>query len=56
VAGPLVGGLVIHALGVHVVYLIAAILTFSGAWCVSREVAQFARFRRGPGTGVYSTS
>jgi len=56
VVGPLVGGLVIHAFGVHMVYLIAAILTFSGAWCVSREPGQLARFRRGPGNGVYSTS
>jgi MFS family permease len=55
VAGPLVGGLVIHAFGVHMVYLIAAILTFSGAWCVTRELASFARFRPGPGRGVYFT-
>lgn len=38
IAGPLVGGLVIHALGIHAVYLIAAILTFSGAWLVGREL------------------
>ena len=38
VAGPLVGGLVIHAFGIHAVYLIAAILTFSGAWLVGREL------------------
>jgi len=55
VVGPLVGGLVIHAFGVHMVYLVAAILTFSGAWCVTRELGQLARFRQGPGTGVYST-
>jgi predicted MFS family arabinose efflux permease len=56
VAGPLVGGMVIHAFGVHMVYLIAAILMFAGAWCVGRELAAFARFRQGPGRGVYSTS
>ena len=38
IAGPLVGGLVIHAFGIHAVYLIAAILTFSGAWLVGREL------------------
>jgi len=38
VAGPLVGGLIIHAFGIHAVYLIAAILTFSGAWLVGREL------------------
>jgi len=38
VAGPLVGGLVIHSFGIHAVYLIAAILTFSGAWLVGREL------------------
>jgi len=38
VAGPLVGGLLIHAFGVHVVYLVAAILTLSGAWLVGREL------------------
>jgi predicted MFS family arabinose efflux permease len=37
IAGPLVGGLVIHSFGIHAVYLIAAILTFSGAWLVGRE-------------------
>src|SRR2546428_502029 len=37
-AGPLVGGLLIHAFGVHAVYLVAAILTLSGAWLVGREV------------------
>jgi len=41
VVGPLVGGLVIHAFGVHGVYLIASILTLSGAWLVGRE----GRFR-----------
>ena len=38
IAGPLVGGLVIHAFGIHAVYLSAAILTFSGAWLVGREL------------------
>ena len=38
IAGPLVGGLVIHAFGIHAVYLIAAILTFSGAWLAGREL------------------
>ncbi|MGH7303063.1 MAG: MFS transporter [Candidatus Rokuibacteriota bacterium] len=38
VAGPLLGGLVIHAFGIHAVYLVAAILTFSGAWLVGREL------------------
>jgi MFS family permease len=38
IAGPLVGGLVIHAFGIHAVYLIAAILMFSGAWLVGREL------------------
>jgi len=38
IAGPLVGGLMIHAFGIHAVYLIAAILTFSGAWLVGREL------------------
>ena len=38
VMGPLVGGLVIHAFGVHTVYLLAAILTLSGAWLVGREL------------------
>jgi MFS family permease len=38
VAGPLVGGLVIHSFGIHAVYLVAAILTFSGAWLVGREL------------------
>jgi MFS family permease len=38
VAGPLVGGLVIHSFGIRAVYLIASILTFSGAWLVGREL------------------
>jgi predicted MFS family arabinose efflux permease len=38
IAGPLVGGLLIHAFGIHTVYLIAAILTFSGAWVVGRDL------------------
>ncbi len=38
IAGPLAGGLVIHLFGIHTVYLIAAILTFSGAWLVGREL------------------
>ena len=38
ITGPLVGGLVIHAFGIHVVYLIAAILTFCGAWLAGREL------------------
>jgi MFS family permease len=38
IAGPLVGGLVIHAFGIHAVYLVAAILTFSGAWLVGRDL------------------
>jgi len=38
VAGPLVGGLVIHFFGIHAVYLVAAILTFSGAWLVCRDL------------------
>ena len=38
VTGPLVGGLVIHSFGIHAVYLIAAILTFSAAWLVGREL------------------
>jgi predicted MFS family arabinose efflux permease len=38
VAGPLVGGLVIHSFGIHAVYLVAAILTFSGAWLVGRDL------------------
>jgi MFS family permease len=37
IAGPLVGGLLIHAFGIHTLYLIAAILMFSGAWVVARE-------------------
>ena len=41
IAGPLVGGLLIHASGVHTVYLVAAILTFSAAWLVGRDL----RFR-----------
>jgi predicted MFS family arabinose efflux permease len=41
IAGPLVGGLLIHASGVHTVYLVAAILTFSAAWLVARDL----RFR-----------
>jgi MFS family permease len=39
IAGPLAGGLVIHFFGIHTVYLIAAILTFSGAWLVGRELS-----------------
>jgi predicted MFS family arabinose efflux permease len=38
IAGPLVGGLVIHGFGIHAVYLIAAISTLSGAWLVGRDV------------------
>ena len=38
VAGPLVGGLLIHTVGVHAVYLVAALLAFSGAWLVDREL------------------
>jgi MFS family permease len=38
VVGPLVGGLLIYSVGVHAVYLAAAILTFSGAWLVGREL------------------
>ena len=38
IAGPLVGGLVIHAFGIPAVDLIAAILTFSGAWLVGRDL------------------
>jgi len=38
ITGPLVGGLVIHAFGIHAVYLIAAILTFWGAWLAGREL------------------
>jgi MFS family permease len=38
IAGPLVGGLVIHAFGIHAVYLVAAILTFFGASLVGREL------------------
>jgi predicted MFS family arabinose efflux permease len=38
IAGPLVGGLVIHSFGIHAVYLVASILTFSGAWLVGREL------------------
>jgi MFS family permease len=38
IAGPLVGWLVIHAFGIHAVYLIAAILMFSGAWLVGRDL------------------
>jgi len=38
VVGPLVGGLLIYSSGVHTVYLVAAILTFSGAWLVGREL------------------
>jgi predicted MFS family arabinose efflux permease len=38
ITGPLVGGLVIHSFGIHAVYLIAAILTFSAAWLVGREL------------------
>jgi hypothetical protein len=32
------GGLLIHAFGIHAVYLLAAILIFSGAWVVGREL------------------
>ncbi len=38
ITGPLVGGLLIHAFGIHAVYLVAAILTFSGAWLAGREL------------------
>jgi MFS family permease len=38
VVGPLVGGLLIQSAGVHAVYLVAAILTLSGAWLVGREL------------------
>ena len=38
IAGPLVGGLLIHAFGVHAVYLVASTLTFFGAWIVGREL------------------
>ena len=38
ITGPLVGGLVIHSFGIHAVYLIASILTFSGAWLIGREL------------------
>ena len=38
IAGPLVGGLVIYSFGIHAVYLVAAILMFSGAWLVGREL------------------
>ena len=38
IAGPLAGGLLIHAFGVHAVYLVASILTFFGAWLVGREL------------------
>lgn len=37
VVGPLVGGLVIQASGVHTVYVIAAILMLSGTWLVCRD-------------------
>ena len=37
IVGPLVGGLVIQASGVHAVYLIAAILMLSGTWLVNRD-------------------
>ena len=49
VVGPLVGGLVIHVFGVHAVYLVAAILTLSGAWLVGRElrVGRFSVRREG---------
>jgi predicted MFS family arabinose efflux permease len=36
--GPLVGGLLIQSAGVRAVYLVAAILTLSGAWLVGREL------------------
>jgi MFS family permease len=38
IVGPLVGGLLIYAFGVHAVYLVASILTFVGAWIVGREL------------------
>ena len=38
IVGPLVGGLVIHAFGIHAVYLSAAILMFFGAWLVGRDL------------------
>jgi hypothetical protein len=38
VVGPLAGGLLIHSVGVHAVYLAAAMLTLSGAWLVGREL------------------
>jgi predicted MFS family arabinose efflux permease len=38
IAGPLVGGVVIYSFGIYPVYLIAAILTFSAAWLVSRDL------------------
>ena len=38
ITGPLVGGLVIHSFGIHAVYLMAAILMFSGAWLAGREL------------------
>ena len=38
IAGPLVGGLLIHVFEVHSVYLVAFILTFFGAWIVGREL------------------
>src|SRR5438132_14342374 len=38
ITGPLVGGLVIHSFGIHAVYLMAAILMFSGPWLAGREL------------------
>jgi len=38
IVGPLVGGLVISWFGIHAVYLIATMLTFSGAWLVGRDL------------------
>ena len=38
IAGPLVGRLLIYAFGIHAVYLLAAILIFSGTWVVGREL------------------
>jgi predicted MFS family arabinose efflux permease len=38
VIGPLLGAAIIHTLGLHAVYLVAAGLMASGAWMVSRQV------------------
>jgi MFS family permease len=48
VLGPLLGGLLIHALGVRAVYLVALALMAGAAWLVVREPARHAVVYCGP--------